>query len=184
VIVVYDTQGEKAVGLYFESMIENQPGRVEIGVITRRSHRGKGFFTKMLEKDMKLTLPNGISEWNLQVSRGNETMLDICEGLVRKGRFHATMIPFEKRRKEMTEARRAKFKLIKDKLTVEEPKNSKRITTVTDQELYEYVHYLLIREGDTALDGKQKRPGYSFYASAEYEILMNCHEEMYDNYWG
>ena len=173
VIVVYDTQEEKAVGLYFAAMIEHHPGRVEIGVMNRRTHRGKGLLTKMLEKDMKLTLPHEISEWNLQVSRRNENMLDICEGLVRKRRFHATMIPFEKIRKEMTKARRAEFESIKDELTGEKSKNSKRITTITDTELYEYVHYVLTRETDAALDGKHKQPGYSFYASAEYEILTH-----------
>ncbi len=50
-------------------------------------------------------------------------------------------------------------------------------------ELYEYVHYVLTRETDVALDGKHKQPGYSFYASAAYEILTNSHEEMYDYYW-
>jgi hypothetical protein len=184
VMVVYDPQEEKAVGLYFAAMIEHHPGRVEIGVMNRRSHRGKGFFTKVLEKDMKLTLPFEISEWNLQVSRGNENMLDICERLVRKRRFNATMIPFEKRRKEMTEAKRAESASIEDELPGEKGQNTKRIPTVTDQELYEYVHYVLTREADAALDGKQNQPGYSFYASCEYEILMNTHEEIYDNYWG
>ena len=171
VMVMYDPQEEKAVGLYVAAMIEDHPGRVEIAVMNRRSHRGKGFFTKVLEKDMQLTLPHEISEWNLQVSRGNENMLDICEGFVRKRRFHATMLPIEKRSKEMIAARRAESASREDELPGDKGYHTKRIPTVTDQELYEYVHYVLTREADAALDGKQNQPGYSFYASFEYEIL-------------
>jgi hypothetical protein len=81
------------------------------------------------------------------------------------------MIPFEKRRKEMLEARRAESASIEDELPGEKGQHTKRIPTVPDQELYEYVHYVLTREADAALDGKQNQPGYSFYASFEYEIL-------------
>ena len=171
VMVGYDPQEEKAVGLYVAAMIEYHPGRVEIAVLNRRSQRGKGFFTKVLEKDMKLTLPHEIAEWHLQVSRWNENMLDICEGFVRKRRFHATMIPFETRRKEMMEARRAESAAREDEVPGETGQHPKRIPTVPDQELYEYVQYVLTREADAALDGKQNQPGYSFYASGEYEIL-------------